>query len=285
MKAVVILSVALLAASPALAWGNRGHRAIADIAWTQLTPIAQRGVTELLANSPALATPACPVGSLEDAATWADCVRSQYHDRFADTSSWHYMDASICHAFTVPVDAGARFVVARYRRERAILRDRAQPSEARLEALLWVTHLVGDLQQPLHIGDAGDRGGNEVAVAGGQGRYPLNLHAEWDSVLVDDVVRDQPDGVAAMAAIAADRAISDGWHSTDPVEWARESWGLARTVAYPPGLPGSGCNDAGMTVSLGADYRRRAVPAVALQLEKAGVRLADVLNGSFATGR
>ena len=51
---------------------------------------------------------------------------------------------------------------------------------------MWVTHLVGDLHQPLHVGDKTDRGGNEVAVVidGREGRG-VNLHSIWDRDLGD----------------------------------------------------------------------------------------------------
>ncbi len=189
MKAVLVLAaVAIAIASPASAWGNSGHRAIADIAWTQLTPLAKRNVAQLLAAAPDLMTPACPVGSFEDGATWADCVRAKYRDRYAGTATWHYVDISICEPFRLRDDPEARFVVARYRREAAILADRSQPRVSRLETLLWVVHLVGDLHQPLHVGDASDRGGNEVDVYSQHGRYPVNLHSEWDRVLVDETI-------------------------------------------------------------------------------------------------
>ncbi|QYE37204.1 S1/P1 nuclease (plasmid) [Polymorphobacter sp. PAMC 29334] len=195
MRHLLGVAVCLALAAPASAWGDRGHRAIADIAWTQLTPVARHQVAELLAVVPALATPACPVGSFEDGATWADCVRSTYHDRFGATSTWHYIDVSVCRPFALPADPDGRFIVERYRRELAVLRDRGRTVEERLEALLWVEHLVGDLHQPLHVGDAGDRGGNEVRGYPQSGRYPLNLHAEWDRVLVDEAVHATSGGV------------------------------------------------------------------------------------------
>jgi hypothetical protein len=35
------------------------------------------------------------------------------------------------------------------------------PVEGRRVALRFVVHLIGDLHQPLHVGDNGDRGGND----------------------------------------------------------------------------------------------------------------------------
>ena len=51
-------------------------------------------------------------------------------------------------------------------------------------ALRFVVHLVGDLHQPLHVGKCCDKGGNDVKVTW-FGKRP-NLHAVWDSALVDE---------------------------------------------------------------------------------------------------
>lgn len=281
MKVILALVAVLIPAVPAGAWGNRGHRAIADIAWTELTPAAKRDVAQLLAGAPDLATPTCPVASFEDGATWADCVRARYRGRYGATATWHYVDVSICRPFELPEDRDARFIVARYERELAVLADASAPSGARLEALLWVEHLVGDLHQPLHVGDAGDRGGNEVSVYPSLGRYPVNLHAEWDHVLVDDAVRGLPGGVAALAAGASDTT-HGGSRVTSAAAWARESWELARRDAYPQSRLGPGpCVGENGPVEVGADYRAAAIPIVRRQLEQAGIRLAVVLNGVF----
>jgi len=276
VRHVLGLIIALTLGTPAAAWGNRGHRAIADIAWTQLTPAARHEVAELLAAAPALATPVCPVGSFEDGATWADCVRSKYHYRFAATSTWHYVDVSVCLPFQLPADPDGHFIVERYRRELAILRDRGRPSAERLEALLWVEHLIGDLHQPLHIGDAGDRGGNEANVYPQSDRYPLNLHAEWDRILFDDAVRASPDEVAGLATAAL--GVTGRERKRPPAEWARESWEIARRVAYGQSPVSARCAGDQSAIDVGDKYRSAVVPTVERQLERAGVRLATVLN-------
>ena len=55
------------------------------------------------------------------------------------------------------------------------------------------------------------------------------------------------------------------------VSWANESHGLAKTVAYPD-LPSTRRGD------WSTAYEEQAWPVVMSQLERAGVRLAEVLN-------
>jgi hypothetical protein len=56
-----------------------------------------------------------------------------------------------------------------------------------------------------------------------------------------------------------------------------ETHQVATRVAYWPGTPAR-CDPSAAPVSLPAEYDARARRAAALQLQKAGVRLAEVLN-------
>jgi len=51
------------------------------------------------------------------------------------------------------------------------------------DVLRFIVHIVGDLHQPLHVGNGTDRGGNDVKVT--WFREETNLHRVWDSQMVD----------------------------------------------------------------------------------------------------
>ena len=63
--------------------------------------------------------------------------------------------------------------------------------------------------------------------------------------------------------------------------WARESWDLARQTAYSPTAVVAGCGHGAPPVDVGPAYRAAAVQVVAQQLERAGIRLAAVLNAAL----
>jgi hypothetical protein len=65
----------------------------------------------------------------------------------------------------------------------------------------------------------------------------------------------------------------DRWSSGTPAAWANESYGIARKLIYGtwPHAPGP----------LPASYEATALPVVNVQLEKAGVRLAALLNAEM----
>jgi hypothetical protein len=81
-----------------------------------------------------------------------------------------------------------RAIAGRRARSAGSLHEDAQDPSASLAdkqlALRFVVHLVGDLHQPLHVGKCCDKGGNDVKVT--WFGKPTNLHAVWDSALVDD---------------------------------------------------------------------------------------------------
>ena len=68
---------------------------------------------------------------------------------------------------------------------------------------------------------------------------------------------------------------ADAWSRGGPVAWADESFQIAKQDIYAP-LREAGGSDG--TIRLPDDYVLRERPVVAEQLEKAGVRLAMVLN-------
>jgi hypothetical protein len=152
-----------------------------------------------------------------------------------------------------------------------VLRDRTADRTRRLEALLWVIHLVGDVHQPLHCSDNGDKGGNEVGVVIA-GRIE-NLHSAWDTGFFY-VEHARPTELAAslLAHECKDVATVGPVNPETPWVWARESYGVAKGFVYP------------QVQRNGGEFTRAEVklawPVVRRQLARAGVRLAAVLNGA-----
>jgi hypothetical protein len=148
-------------------------------------------------------------------------------------------------------------------------------------------HLVGDIHQPLHAADNGDRGGNDVAVAlaGVHTRGRENLHRAWDGELVRLALhtgsRQQPPPDIDALALEARRLVLDAGQGV-PEEWARQSNRLAANVAYQ--YPGFVCGRVpdGLVV-LDRDYQREAQEIVRERLLLAGGRLANLLNEVLVT--
>jgi predicted Rossmann-fold nucleotide-binding protein len=289
----LLSAVAVLVVAPgAHAFGPEGHALIADMAEMNLMPSAKAEVSRLLA----LDTPAAR--SLDDISSWADDYRAKH----PETGPAHFVDIPLleqsydeerdCH-----FDANNKRVpeltciVPRLGYFVRVLGDRSKQDGERLEALKWITHLVGDAHQPLHAVDNADKGGNAVSVA--YFEKANNLHAVWDGGIIERhygwtlgpnysfdhaAVRQaavQLDGELTSEQRAA-WAPQFGTLEQNIVQWVNESHLLA-SAAYlnVPAIKGDTWQER---------YQAVFWQSTSSQLKKASVRLAALLNLALASG-
>lgn len=136
----------------------------------------------------------------------------------------------------------------------------------RAAALRFLGHYIGDLHQPLHVGNASDWGGNKIKVR--WFKKDSNLHAVWDYEMPDQMQLIHPDGIKLLRNVAHES--TDG----SVLNWLDESLALGRSHAY--------VNARGNPVEsgdkLGADYLDRNRSVVIARMSLAGTRLARMLN-------
>jgi hypothetical protein len=157
-------------------------------------------------------------------------------------------------------------------------------TEAKALAMSWVIHLMGDLHQPMHVTDRGDRGGNEFKVTyNGRTRCresnssgtetKVELHSVWDSCLVftlesgrtfDKLADDLRGNLTTYKGHPAT--------SGSMMDWMRETHQAGIDTAYD-GLS-NGDDLAGV-------YIQHALPVVQQQLLNAGIRLAKIIDENF----
>ena len=255
----ILLGVSL--ASPAFAWGPEGHQIVAGIAARELTQKARAEVGALLGGD------ARAMMVLDS--SWADEIR----DQRPETSSWHYVNIELGSGGDQPGRDCPRgdCVVAQMVRDFALLAD-PRPSRAqKKEALLFLIHLTADLHQPLHAADRHDKGGNDLTVRL-RGK-PLSLHQVWDRDVVSALGYD-----SERIAADIDARLTPGQKAEleggTPADWANESLGVAAREIYAQ-VPPSG------RITLAPDYPRREMNLTRLQLTRAGLRLAAMLNRVF----
>jgi len=267
-----LVAVVLVACSPTncWAWGTEGHQIIAHIAARELTPSARLQVQELLGGSDAERV-------MVEASTWADEVRPQR----PETAPWHFVN--------IPIGSGGYnaqrdcrrgdCIVGQIEREQWIVGDRALLTPVRAEALRFLIHLIGDLHQPLHAINNNDRGGNDTRVTIDRRGIRTNLHAVWDNYVVRNLGT-KDDAVAIRLEAEIQSADQQRWKSGSVIEWVNESFQIARREIYS-GTGSFTSPTPGAVVILPEDYARDKRAIVRMQLEKAGVRLAWVLNSAF----
>jgi S1/P1 Nuclease len=277
----------MLAAAPATAWGDLGHEVTALIAYRHLTPAAKAKVDAMLAAD----TDPLTAADFASRATWAD----KYRNLHRETAKWHFVDLEIDHPDLVsacfgmpplaagqPASAGSArdCIVNKIAEFEAELKDASTPPAERLMALKFLMHFVGDLHQPLHASDHNDRGGNCVRLSPSPDGHDTNLHAYWDNGTVESL----GDSASTIAA-ALDAQISPGdiaaWARGGVGAWTMESFSLSRKDVYAlASRPACGEHRA---VALTQEYQATARKDAALQLEKAGVRLAVLLNRALGS--
>lgn len=277
--------LALTAAAPAAAYWDYTHRLTASIAWAEVEPATRTRLNALLREGHRLDTPECPTATLEDASVWADCIKPM-GDRFSYQNSWHYQNVHICRPFSLrEACKDGNCVSAQIERNARLLADPRLPVRERVMALAYLTHFVGDLAQPMHGGDRGDRGGNDVPVRYGAVAGRANLHSIWDGWLAERAATTPPGGVEGLlsSVSAEEKATLAGGTVED---WSRQSWENARTYAYTT-LLGDPCRE------LAPDERptlteaqvQALVPAVRRQILAGGLRLARLLDDALLRGR
>jgi S1/P1 Nuclease len=137
-----------------------------------------------------------------------------------------------------------------------------------LQALNAGLGILVDLHQPLHDEDDGDKCGNTRHMIFDGKRD--NLHWVWDTGLLEHVNRNEDELAAEMEQRITPQERAE-WEKGSFEDWVLEGHALAQSVAY-------GDLGSGNPAVISAAYERQADPVVEIQLEKAGVRLAYLLN-------
>ncbi|QOY63293.1 S1/P1 nuclease [Lysobacter sp. H21R4] len=260
-----ILAFALLIPAVAAAWGPQGHRLVAELAWEQLTPQAQAGITPLLLGE--------PEPTLPGIANWADRLRASDPDLGRRSSAWHYVNigGDQC-VYEAPRDCPeGNCVVAAIPAQAALLADVSLPAATRTQALKFLVHFVGDIHQPLHAGHAEDKGGNTYQVnLDGKGS---NLHQLWDSGLLgtnrlDDV--QYLERLRAMPVASPTALPATGPLALRAATWAEQSCAIVVKPGFYP-----------KDRKISDDYVRSWLPVAETQLRLGGARVAVVLNAIF----
>lgn len=267
----------LLLPSTANAYGRYAHATIADIAMANVRPATRAKVRAMLAKSALLETPTCRAATPEDASVWPDCIRGMGL-RFNYSAPWHYQTIDICKPFDLEsACANGNCVSAQIDRDVKLLQDSSIPMREKVAALAFLIHFVGDMHMPLHSGNRQDRGGNAVKAAYGDYESErLNLHSIWDGALAERAISTPPSLVRSYTADEKS-AITAG----TTADWAQQAWQVARDVAYAEAQGGDPCGPPQSSVKLSNDSINRSVDPQRLQVERAGLRLARLLDEAF----
>jgi S1/P1 Nuclease len=290
MKSVraAFAAFAIALAGPAFAWGDLGHQVTALIAYQHLNAKARTALDALLASDADTLTASDFAGRT----TWADRYRTTHRE----TAPWHFADieidsgdvAAACFGFP-PLAAGQLAsqgpsqdcVINKIDEFTVELTNPHTPAAERLLALKFLIHFIGDMHQPLHSSDHNDKGGNCIGLSppspDGQ---ETNLHAYWDVGTVNVLGTGAATIAKQLDAGISETQIAD-WSTGSTRSWALEAFALSKRDVYQLNkLPT--CASPG-SVALSDSYIKAAQADASLQLRRAGIRMALLLNQALGS--
>lgn len=253
MKYFLALVVTFSTITSAFAWGQTGHRAIGAIAENHLSKKAKKQMEKLLGKE-----------SLAMASTWMDEIRSD--DAYDYTHDWHWVTIPYGTTYAETQKNPDGDLIEAIERMKCTLKSDTASSESKTKALRFLVHLVGDLHQPLHVGNGTDKGGNDVKVKFFWEKS--NLHRVWDSGLIEG--KELSFSELTSELDRADKEDIERWQKGSVVDWAVDAQALHPQVY-----------DFEDAEKLGYEYSYQNWPLVQQQLLKGGLRLAAVLNEVF----
>lgn len=231
-------------------WGQIGHRTVGHIADGMLSKKARKHVKRVLGNE-----------TLAEVSTWMDEVRSDNAYRYA--GSWHYCTIPDGMTYeTAPTQEGGDVIWAIEKIIKELKAGGLTPVEE-ASNLKFLVHLVGDIHQPLHVGNGEDRGGNDVKVQ--WFGADTNLHSVWDSRMIDGKQFSYTE--FANWVNHPTKTEVKSLQAASVRDWATESMSY-RSQVYD--VPENG--------RLGYLYSYQNFDLVKKRIKEAGVRLAGVVN-------
>lgn len=218
MRTTPLLLLLSLLSTSLPAWNGQGHIAIAEAAYSIVSPATQQWISITAKGE-----------SMESLSIWPDRVRG----KMRWTASWHYI--SIPLSPTVEKDDIMSFCAGRKQCSLSALRKQidvlrtTEREDIRRNALSWIIHLVGDIHQPLHNVNDNDRGGNQKFLHF-RGRQ-MSLHELWDHTISKDGGSTTPVKKNALEeTIALKLVVEPKLVSSTPLEWANESYSMAQNI-------------------------------------------------------
>lgn len=174
MKKLIFIS-SLFVSQNVFAWGDLGHKLVANIAEQTVNAKTKDFIRGVLGVEP-----------LANAAVWPDLSRDDA--RFAkrngghnDFGSYHFCEIETGHDYKSTPHKAEKDAYGAILNSQKVLVGKASREE-KMIALRYLIHVVGDIHQPLHVGNGFDLGGNACQVK--WKNYQLNLHSFWDDELV-----------------------------------------------------------------------------------------------------
>jgi hypothetical protein len=245
----LIVAICLLSSNICIAWGEKGHNLVAQIAFNYLDENTKKIVLQYLDGM-----------TIEEAANWMDDIKSD--KKYDYMRKLHYINAdrgqniisnnneNIIGALTKTIDELKNY-------------KSLSKEEVKIKICI-IFHLIGDLHQPLHVGYGEDKGGNTVQINFyGRG---TNLHSFYDSGIIDYKGLTLPECLKSKTYTKEEISAIE---NINVVDWANQSRQYL-SVIYKTN-----------NHKIDDIYVDNNYPIIKDQILRAGIRLSSVLKDTF----
>lgn len=237
-----------------IVWGQTGHRTVGEIATKYLSKKTKRKIRKLLKGQ-----------SLAFVSTFADEIKSD--KKYREFYTWHFVNMPLNSNYKDSKKNPKGDLVTGIKKCIEVIKDKKSTEKDKAFYLKMLVHLIGDLHQPLHIGQQEDRGGNRVQVKWFGKK--TNLHSVWDTKMLEGFNMSYIELAKNADTLSKKqiKAIQKG----SVIDWVDETHTLTRKIYA------SVKKDENLRYRYSYDY----LTTARKQLQKAGIRLAKVLNDTF----
>lgn len=280
MKKIGIVLLLLLSSHELFAWGQNGHRIVAQICYDNLTEKTRKTVDGILGDN-----------NLTQIATWPDFIRSEKNWDF--TKNWHFITINQNQTVEQAIQEGKKNpkienVYEAIEMMKSILKGEAEPTKQfqslmdsnkvtplgnsiKLTALAFLVHFIGDVHQPMHDGKNKDFGGNKISLLFFSERS--DLHSVWDEGIIE---QEQLSFTEFSKFIEKHTApLKATWITASIDMWLKESIEVREKIYNT--LYDNTDQSSGLP-SLSYQYQHDFLPTVENRLGAAGYRTAEMLN-------
>lgn len=235
-------------------WGATGHRTVGLIAENHLTKKAKKQIEKLLQGE-----------SLAFVSTYGDEIKSD--SRYKKLNTWHYVNFPFDTKYEDSKKEENGDIITGINYCISVLQNKNSNQEDKIFYLKFLVHLIGDLHQPMHVGREEDKGGNDIQVL--WFNKGTNLHRVWDSDMIESFGMSYTELADNQKSLSTQQklAIQKG----TILDWTYETQELA--------IKTYGSAEIGEKLSYKYSYDN--FSTVRTQLQKAGLRLAKILNDIY----
>ncbi len=166
----LVLLLSFIGVKAADDWGKTGHRATSEIAENYLSRKAKKEINKLLDGH-----------SIAFVSNYGDEIKSD--NKYRKYGPWHYVNFPFDSTYEAHPKSDKGDLIAGINNCIEVLKNSVSSREDKIFHLKMLIHFIGDLHQPMHIGLADDKGGNDFQVRWFNGG--TNLHAVWDSKMIE----------------------------------------------------------------------------------------------------